>query len=205
MATVRDATISDMRPVAEVFMGSFPVSVAHYVKAGDPKEALEDLFSLCLVQKGHFLVLEDEGRVAGYVVAPYSMRNLVFSSLVGGGALKIAAKFLSGRYRIGLADALKAAGNAAKNLFGNKKAGTKSDARILSIAVSPRYQGRGYGRILLGAALEALARRGVKAVRLEVRPDNAPAVKLYTWFGFKEEGSFSDSQGEWLVMVKVIE
>lgn len=202
MAFVREATLSDIRPVAEVFASSFSGSVAHYVSIGDPVDVLADMFSLCLVQKGHFLVVEEDGLVAGYVIAPYSMRRLVLCSLVNLKAFKIALKFLLGRYGIRLSDALRAALNSAKNLFGQKRVGTGSDARILSIAVSPYNQGRGYGRLLLGAALEALSERGVKVVRLEVRPDNLPALRLYRGFGFKEEGTFDDSQGKWTVMVK---
>lgn len=51
-------------------------------------------------------------------------------------------------------------------------------------------------------ALDYLDRRGVAQVRLEVRPDNAPALAVYSRLGFRVAGSTSDSQGPWLIMLR---
>jgi ribosomal protein S18 acetylase RimI-like enzyme len=61
-------------------------------------------------------------------------------------------------------------------------------ARLYSMAVAPEHQGQGLGRALLVRA-EALALDGGAAVmRLEVNPDNAPAVALYRSVGYVDFG-----------------
>jgi [ribosomal protein S18]-alanine N-acetyltransferase len=63
------------------------------------------------------------------------------------------------------------------------------EAEILSVAVSPKCQGRGYGRRLLEAHLGALAAHGARTVFLEVEEGNTPALALYQRFGFRQVGS----------------
>ncbi len=62
------------------------------------------------------------------------------------------------------------------------------EAEILSVAVSPREQGRGVGRDLLTAHLRNLAGLGIRAVYLEVDEANAAARRLYRRAGFIEAG-----------------
>ena len=57
-------------------------------------------------------------------------------------------------------------------------------ARIYSIAVLPDYRGRGLSAALIGAAEEAAVRPDCVAVRLEVRPDNQAAIRLYEKLGY---------------------
>jgi [ribosomal protein S18]-alanine N-acetyltransferase len=57
-------------------------------------------------------------------------------------------------------------------------------ADVMTVAVAPRAQGRGLGRLLL-SELEARARaRGAAHVILEVRADNDAALGLYERSGF---------------------
>ena len=57
-------------------------------------------------------------------------------------------------------------------------------ADVMTVAVAPRSQGRGLGRLLL-AELEQRARaRGAVHVILEVRADNVAAIALYERSGF---------------------
>jgi ribosomal protein S18 acetylase RimI-like enzyme len=111
-------------------------------------------------------------------------------------------KWVAGRYGVGL----KPVGIAAKNwvqlLVEAREKENASDARILSIAVDPEYQGRHIGAGLLLTGLNYLKSLKVEQVRLEVRPDNAPAVHLYEKFGFKTRGRTHDTQGDWLIMLK---
>jgi ribosomal protein S18 acetylase RimI-like enzyme len=60
----------------------------------------------------------------------------------------------------------------------------------LTIAVSPRAQGQGVGRLLFEAFLARVREKfaGVERVELFCRSDNARAVALYTSLGFMEEG-----------------
>jgi ribosomal-protein-alanine N-acetyltransferase len=56
---------------------------------------------------------------------------------------------------------------------------------VISIAVLPHARRRGIGEGLLRRAIEAVKRRGVKEVYLEVRVSNSPAINLYHKLGFK--------------------
>ena len=56
--------------------------------------------------------------------------------------------------------------------------------RIYGLAVLPHFQGRRLGQLLLTHAIDRLREQGVKTVVLEVRTDNAAAIRLYTKLGF---------------------
>ena len=56
--------------------------------------------------------------------------------------------------------------------------------RIYGLAVSPHFQGRKLGQLLLTHAIERLREKEIKTIVLEVRTDNAAAIKLYTKLGF---------------------
>jgi len=62
------------------------------------------------------------------------------------------------------------------------------EAEILSVAIAPRWRGRGLARPLLDLHLRRLAGLGVRAVFLEVDEQNAPANGLYRRAGFYEVG-----------------
>ncbi|HEX4123849.1 MAG TPA: N-acetyltransferase [Tepidisphaeraceae bacterium] len=56
--------------------------------------------------------------------------------------------------------------------------------RIYALAVHPDARGNRLGPRLLHDMIAALRRRGSGRIFLEVRPDNAPAVRLYESTGF---------------------
>lgn len=58
-------------------------------------------------------------------------------------------------------------------------------ARLYSLAVSPRAQGQGLGRQLLDALESAAEAAERRFIRLEVRTDNAAAIRLYQNGGYK--------------------
>jgi len=60
---------------------------------------------------------------------------------------------------------------------------------IGNVAVHPDWRGRGIGRALVEAAIEAAAKRGGTWVGLEVREDNAVARGLYERLGFEPVGT----------------
>jgi ribosomal-protein-alanine N-acetyltransferase len=60
-----------------------------------------------------------------------------------------------------------------------------ADADVQTIAVAPQAQGRGIGARLLRALIEAGLAAGAAQVMLEVRADNAAAIRLYQRFGFE--------------------
>ena len=75
---------------------------------------------------------------------------------------------------------------------------------VQNIAVRQDRQRRGIGRALLRALLAEAARRGVKAVLLEVAVDNGTAQRLYDSFGFEpvgvRRGYYQPSNTDALVM-----
>lgn len=70
-------------------------------------------------------------------------------------------------------------------------AGT-SLARLYSIAVAAEARGKGLAAQLITAAEGAAAGHGCVDMRLEVRPDNAPAIALYEKLGYRKFGVLDD-------------
>lgn len=62
-------------------------------------------------------------------------------------------------------------------------------AHLYSIVISADHQGRGMGRTLLAACEKHSLRRGCTSLRLEVRADNKPAIRLYEKSGYVTTGS----------------
>lgn len=62
------------------------------------------------------------------------------------------------------------------------------EAELGDLAVDPQRRRRGVGSGLLAAALEEAARRGARAVFLEVRDSNRAARRLYERGGFRVVG-----------------
>ncbi|HPF73356.1 MAG: ribosomal protein S18-alanine N-acetyltransferase [Rhodanobacteraceae bacterium] len=58
-------------------------------------------------------------------------------------------------------------------------------ARLYSIAVAPAFRGQGMGRQLLDDVVAQARARGCNELRLEVRQDNEPAIRLYREYGFQ--------------------
>ena len=58
-------------------------------------------------------------------------------------------------------------------------------ARLYTIAVGSTFRRRGYARRLLTAAEASAKRHGCRAMRLEVREDDAGAIRLYETSGYR--------------------
>jgi ribosomal-protein-alanine acetyltransferase len=65
------------------------------------------------------------------------------------------------------------------------RAGTRS-ARIYSLAVDKAARGRGVGRSMMARAEREARKRGCIKMRLEVRADNVPAMRLYEKLDFEK-------------------
>ncbi|MGH7658050.1 MAG: GNAT family N-acetyltransferase/peptidase C39 family protein, partial [Gemmatimonadales bacterium] len=65
-------------------------------------------------------------------------------------------------------------------------------ARLYSLAVDPAARGQGLARRLLKSAEEAARTAGAAVMRLEVRPDNTEAIRLYEEAGYRAFGRFLD-------------
>jgi ribosomal-protein-alanine N-acetyltransferase len=62
------------------------------------------------------------------------------------------------------------------------------DTELITIAVDPKWRGKGVGRALLRAAFEDLLMSRAKRMVLEVAADNPAAIALYRKEGFTEIG-----------------
>lgn len=69
--------------------------------------------------------------------------------------------------------------------------GTKI-ARLYSLVVRPDHQRRGIARALLRDAETAAIARGCRDMRLEVRPENISAIRLYRKSGYRTTGIIGD-------------
>jgi ribosomal-protein-alanine N-acetyltransferase len=66
------------------------------------------------------------------------------------------------------------------------------ESHVLNLCVSPNWQGRGYGRVILQKLIDEATRFKADSLFLEVRPSNPNAIKLYRSLGFNEIGMRKD-------------
>lgn len=59
-------------------------------------------------------------------------------------------------------------------------------AELLTIAVDPKHQGKGLGKLILNELMARLAANGAESLFLEVRVSNERARSLYRGAGFEE-------------------
>lgn len=62
------------------------------------------------------------------------------------------------------------------------------ECHLLNIAINPEYQGRGFGKLLMGTIVRYSKKMGASYILLEVRRSNIRAINLYKSFGFKIVG-----------------
>ncbi|GAA4602542.1 ribosomal protein S18 acetylase RimI-like enzyme [Actinoplanes octamycinicus] len=62
------------------------------------------------------------------------------------------------------------------------------NADIEKVAVSPKHQGRGVGRAMVSALIEAAREQGIEVLTLDVRGDNVRAAALYESLSFRRYG-----------------
>lgn len=67
---------------------------------------------------------------------------------------------------------------------------TTTIGRLYSIATLPQARGRGVGDALMAACERAARKRGCTILRLEVRQDNAGAIRLYEKLGYVAFGRY---------------
>lgn len=62
------------------------------------------------------------------------------------------------------------------------------EAHILTLAVHPDFQGKGFARQILEHVMQVSEERNAKTIYLEVRPSNQRAITIYQQAGFNEIG-----------------
>jgi len=147
-----------------------------------------------------FLGAYDQERLVGYALFVCSLGSVQRKATVTGEIFKWALRALVGRYDFQVSALARVVRNKVYFFCGAQRFRTHGDAQLLNVAVDPAAQGRGIAKVLVRAGLEAMSRQGVPEVRLEVRPWNTAAVKVYERTGWREVGRTRDLDGEWVVM-----
>lgn len=74
------------------------------------------------------------------------------------------------------------------------------DVELMTIAVAPKFRGKGVGEALLRACFEDLMMTAGKRMVLEVAADNPAAIRLYRKLGFQKiserKGYYARANGE---------
>lgn len=83
-----------------------------------------------------------------------------------------------------------------------------TEGHITNIAVKSEYRQRGIGRMILDALIQIALEREMIGLTLEVRMNNAPAMRLYASRGFKPEGIrknyYTDTKEDAVIMWKYL-
>jgi ribosomal protein S18 acetylase RimI-like enzyme len=190
----------DLIGIGQVYLRAFSITLEQLAAPALSPQAVADGAGACLLAEPDGIgVAEVEGRVVGYIIAVLEVNRVRSSALWRGLPLVWLWRWLRGRYGLPL--------GAVRHVISDKlsfwRAARLPGARcprILSIAVDPDWQGRGVAKGLLPPALARLRARGCDCVRLEVRPENEAALRLYRGFGFEVVGRYADSRGPWEVM-----
>lgn len=201
------ATLADVPGIGRLFLASFPESVIHTCGKIPAFAAIEDLF-ICIYEaepEAAFIAKDASAQIVGYVLAPTKISSLWKRAVFGGHILRWAWRWFKGDYGFGLYPVTVMFQNKIGFLRSAFKAQISAEARILSVAVDPSMRGQGLATKLMRCALDYFETQRVPLIRLEVRPDNLPAKKIYEQLGFRAAGFTRDSQGDWLIMIKEME
>lgn len=201
---IEQAGNKDIPAIAAIFAEAFADSVLHYCGRFPKPQAMEDVFSLVAESEPEavFIARNNEGLVSGYCLAPVNLHGMWRQAFTGGHVLRWAWRWSTGQYGFGLLPVCKLVLSKTAFLGSACTPGLTADGRILSIAVSKAWQGQGVASALLKSALQYLVSRQTNRIRLEVRPDNRPAIRVYEKYGFRYAGQTCDPQGPWLIMLK---
>ena len=192
----------DELPAAvDIFLNAFYENV-RLVYGDQPKpDAMLDVWSFAQeVEPQGFLAARQHGRVLGYALFTRSVKGMQRRALLRARPLVWGLRALSGRYGVRWGQLARLMWNKVLFVGASGRYRTTGDAQLLNIAVHPDARGRGVAKKLVNAGLGYLKEAGAEEVRLEVRPENAPALAAYRDTGFIERGRTRDIHGEWLVM-----
>ena len=199
---VRRADRGDLPDIARIYLAAFPETVEQLHLGRIRLEAIAEMMRIPLgAEPEGFFVAEVEGRVAGYLICAARADRIWRGALWRGHALRLLWLWLTGRSGVGLRSAAQIAADKLHFWSSSRKSGIQCPARGLSLAVDPDFHRRGIGRRLLEEGLHYLRSKKVPCVRLEVRPANDPAKRLYESLGFRTADTIHDTRGPWEVML----
>lgn len=194
-----EATEIDM--AVAIFLAAFHDNVRHVYGDNPRPDAMRDVWTFVRAAEPEgFLAARNDTGLVGYAIFTSSIRSLQRRAWREGKVFGWAVRALSGRYGIRWLSLGRLLWNKVLFVGNAGRFRTQGDAQLLNIAVAPAARGQGVAKALVRAGLAYLGRRGVREVRLEVRPDNLAAITAYRDNGFAERGRTRDAGGEWLVM-----
>jgi len=196
------AKLQHIDSVVDIFCSAFENSILFFTPLNEElKGFLKDAFILLhKVYEEGFIIAKEGEKVYGYAIMVDDIKILWLESISSGLLAKAAINLIKGNYGIDLNTFLKIIKN--KLFYLKFEIGSVPSAQLLSIGVHPDFHGKGVGRGLLKEGIKYIDSLGIKRIKLEVRPENTAAVKLYTQYGFEVVGEERDLQGKWLVMIR---
>lgn len=199
---IRPLPAEDLPAAAAIFADGFRESVERVYGRPPKLTAILDVWRFCrsFEPAGFLGAYEATAGLLGYAIFTTSLGRLQRATILSGRPLVWAFRAVAGEYGIVWKNVLGLLCGKLSFLGSARKFRTQGDAQLVNIAVARLAQGRGVAKALIHAGSAYLRGVGVPEVRLEVRPDNEAAIKVYLDCGFAEAGRTRDAHGEWLVM-----
>jgi ribosomal protein S18 acetylase RimI-like enzyme len=147
-----------------------------------------------------FLAAREDDRLVGYAIFVSSLKRVQRQAILRGAILRWAIAALLGGFGLRFSAIPRVLLNKLMFVRSGGRYRGEGDAQLLNIAVDPRAQRHGIATALVRAGQQAMHDLGVPEVRLEVRPWNTGALRLYEKTGWLEVGRTRDLEGEWVVM-----
>lgn len=190
--------------VVEVFCLAFEESINFFTPVNEKLKGFfnEAFILLYKIFERGFVVVQEDNLVWGYIVMVDDVKKLWTGAISSGFLFKAGTRLIKGEYGLDLNTLYKIVKN--KLFYLKFEMSTIPSAQLLSIAVHPKHHGKGIGQKLLSHGIKYIESLGIKRIKLEARPENISAVRLYQKNGFNIIGETQDLQGKWLIMVRDI-
>lgn len=199
--TVEPISPTEIEAAVRIFLDAFGDGVRRVYGDHPKPDAMVDVWSFARqVEPEAFLAARTDSSLVGYALFTSSVSQLERRAILSGKVISWALRAVSGRYGIRWRNVARHFWNKIIFIGTSGNFRTRGDAQLLNIAVAPEARGRGVAKALLHEGMCYFAKRGVPEVRLEVEPDNAPAIAAYREVGFVERGRMRNAYGEWLAM-----
>jgi [ribosomal protein S18]-alanine N-acetyltransferase len=190
-----------LHAAAEIFQNAFSDEHASRYRDGARPTSFVQVWEFVReIEPDGFLAARQNGTLVGYAIFVSSLKRVQRESILRGAVLRWAIAALRGGFALRLSSLWRVLLNKVLFVRSSGAFRTKGDAQLLNIAVHPGAQGRGVATALVRAGLAAMRELRVPELRLEVRPWNVHAVRLYERTGWRIVGRTRDLEGEWLVM-----
>jgi ribosomal protein S18 acetylase RimI-like enzyme len=199
--TVAPIAAGEIDSAVRIFFDGFAEN-ARRLYGNPPKpDAMVDVWTFARnLEPGGFLGAHAGGDLVGYALFTSSVHRLQRVALTSGRALVWALRALTGRYGLRWSALFGQLWNKMIFVGSASEYRTTGDAQLLNIAVAPAARGAGAAGALVEHGMQYLASRAIHEVRLEVQPNNAPAIAVYRRAGFQERGRMRNAYGDWIVM-----